>query len=669
MDFETYLTILVIGTILFSVVSVILFLKKLRLYKNNNLKFRPRLRYFYHPLFLSLYFIITFAIGGFYLSYLSTTPRITNTYPQTESILDSYDKPIEINFNMPVNSESLNPNLNPIIEGQWIWEPFLGIQNLTKRGYFYPNESLFPKERIVLYITGIEKFGVQDRSHEGGIVFDSANLPEIVSVIPENKSKHIEVNQEIFLEFDKPTEGNSEITFEFKPEIDFTVNEIDPKTIKLTPTKNFLQSTDYTLHVFSTPIRSNLQDGSEVERDNIIEIHRLKFQTVKEPLIKSISPKGSGVKVDEEIRFRFESEIDPQSIEDNILISPNINGEFVWLDKRTLSLKNTSTLEKATKYTISINPGIKGLEGGISDKTFIHEFETIGKIKIIETSPLDGSVRVNTKSQVSVKFDQEVDKESAQSKFSITPSVPGSFSWDNNTLIFSPSNLNFSTTYSINIAAGVKSIFGIDSDQAFSFSFNTRGQEVIISMPWYPQPQSPVSFTCNIVSAQMALAWKGYATSASGLISEIGYNSNRVNGQWTGNPYKEFVGCSDGFCGYGVYWTALQKLFINRGIQTEIRTGFNVNDLARSIENGRPVIIWRYNGTSANGDSDWVASDGTYIDAISGQHGGVVTGYRGTIDNPTAFYVNDPWFGLIWMNRDTFDYYWSRLNRPALIIY
>jgi len=186
-------------------------------------------------------------------------------------------------------------------------------------------------------------------------------------------------------------------------------------------------------------------------------------------------------------------------------------------------------------------------------------------------------------------------------------------------------------------------------------------------MPLYYQPQYPVSFSCNIYAAKMALAWKGYNTDISGLISEIGSDARQDSyGRWIGNPYVNFIGNGDGSWGYGTYWTALQKVFNNRGIATEVRTKWNLNELARSIENGHPVIIWRYNGTSQDRNLEW-GSPGVY--AINGQHGGVVTGFRGTIDNPTHFYLNDPWFGLIWMDRYTFDYYWSRLNRSALIIY
>src|SRR5690606_33201843 len=125
---------------------------------------------------------------------------------------------------------------------------------------------------------------------------------------------------------------------------------------------------------------------------------------------------------------------------------------------------------------------------------------------------------------------------------------------------------------------------------------------------------------------------KGHYPTVSGLISEIGYNTNQSNGQWTGNPYKEFVGNSDGSWGYGVYWDPIMRILSSRGVQSDLHQNWNISAMAREVAAGRPVIIWRYNGESADYDKDWVAADGTYVDAINGQHGGVITGFRGNVN-------------------------------------
>lgn len=667
-DFDIFLLVAFAAFVLLITFDLFFIIRNIHRYRKAKERFRFHFRYLWHYSFLTNYlFIILLLVFG-YLFYFKTDPKIISSVPETEMVWESYDDPIQINFNVPVDRNRLIVNMNPLLKGRWEWQPYLGVSRFTKTGKFYPEETLFPNERIVIYLTGIARVGVSE-SHEGGIVLQSVSLPEVQSTMPFHRTKNTNVDQEIKLLFNKEIDNLAEVSFKITPEIEFEVVNDSPTLFSIKPTADLEQSTEYVLTVQRTPKRINLATKEVIEKDNPQTVHRLEFTTVKEPFIKSISPKGSGIKPDAQIRFRFETEMEQETTEQNISYSPAINGTYTWQDGRTLVYVPTEPLQKETKYTITIAPGLKSIYGGVSDKSITQEFETIGKIKITENSPANGQIKVGISSDISVTFDQEVNHDSAQQKFSISPNAAGSFRWEGNKMIYDVASLSYATNYTVTLAAGIESLYGINSDQPYSFGFSTRGQEVIISMPWYPQPQSPVSFTCNIVSAQMALAWKGYNTSPAGLIGELGYDTGYADGHWTGNPYQRFVGCSDGYCGYGVYWTALKRLFDNRGIHTEIKTGSNIVDLARSIENGQPVIIWRYNGTSSNGDWDWTASDGTYIDGIRGQHGGVVTGYRGTVENPTAFYINDPWFGLIWMNVSTFDYYWSRLNRSSLVIY
>lgn len=665
--FDIFVFAVIVASGLLLAFDIIFLYVHIKRYRKTKTRFRLRLRYLWHYSLLINYAFVAFLIAGIYLLYIKVEPKIISSFPATEGFWEDYNEPIIINFNIPVDRYKLVTNMSPLMKGRWEYKPYLGISRLTEEVRFYPEESLFPEQRIVIYLTGISHIRMNE-SHEGGIVLQSANLPEVESTLPYNRTNQLEVNQEIKIMFDKPIEDTTEISFKMSPETEFEVENLTPLLYQIVPKRELQQSTNYVITVTRTPKRINLNTNEIVETDNPELIHRLEFTTVKEPFIKSISPKGSGIKADSNIRFRFETEMDPTSTESLISYTPEIIGTYSWQDKRTLLYTPDAPLTKGTKYTISIAPGLKSSFGGTSEKTINQEFETIGAVRISEAKPANGLIKVNIASDISVTFDQEVDHASAESKFSISPNVAGSFKWEGNRMIYDVGNLGFGIKYSVTLAEGIKSIYGIDSQSPYTFSFTTRGQEVVISMPWYAQPQSPVSFTCNIVSAQMALAWKGFNTSASSLINEIGYNTSYNGTNWTGNPYKEFVGCSDGYCGYGVYWTALQKVFTNRGIKTEVKTGSNVIELAKSIENGHPVIIWRYNGTSTDMDIDWVASDGTYVDAIRGQHGGVVTGYKGTVENPTAFYINDPWFGLVWMDRNTFDYYWSRLNRSSLVI-
>lgn len=618
-------------------------------------------------LFTIILFIIPMAlvIGV----YISNTPNIQSSTPNTEGILKNYSEPVTVVFNVPVDSSRLTENVTPDIKGEWTWQPYFGISRLTRVGHFYPKETLFEGKRIVIYITGIGRIGFFNEGHEGGFVFDSAKLPEIVKVNPEHKSLDVAEDEEILLEFDKPLENLVHIKYKFSPEVEFNTETISDTTFKITPKDRWKLSTSYTLTVERQDNRVDLETNQVLENENPVVIHKYEFDTMKEPLISHFAPIGKDIKVNSEIKMLFYIDMDRGSVEDNFNISPQIEGSFKWVSDKALVYSPTSELPRGTAFTVVLNKDIKSRDGVIAGKDLTYNFETIGKVNITNHTPFNNEVKVSENTPIKITFNQEVDRASAESNFSITPSIAGSFIWEeNNTLTFVPSSkLLYDTRYYIAINPPVKSLYGLDSSDRFEFSFVTRRNEVIISMPLYYQPQYPVSFSCNIYASMMALAWKGYSTNASGLISEMGYDSSQDSqGRWLANPNQVYVGNSDGSWGYGAYWYAVQKLYSNRGIQTQVHEYWNVSALAKSIEAGRPVQIWRYNGTSQDRNIEW-GTPGVY--AINGQHGGVVTGFRGSSDNPTAFYINDPWFGLIWMDVGIFDYYWSRLNRVGLVIF
>jgi hypothetical protein len=91
---------------------------------------------------------------------------------------------------------------------------------------------------------------------------------------------------------------------------------------------------------------------------------------------------------------------------------------------------------------------------------------------IIAHSPKGTSVSVGT--QISVTFSKAMNQFSAQSAFSISPSVPGTFSWNGNQMVFTPSlNLAYLTTYTITIGTGAKDLAGNLLKSPYSWSFTT----------------------------------------------------------------------------------------------------------------------------------------------------------------------------------------------------
>jgi len=91
---------------------------------------------------------------------------------------------------------------------------------------------------------------------------------------------------------------------------------------------------------------------------------------------------------------------------------------------------------------------------------------------VVDHTPIGTDVPVTT--IMTVTFSEAMDKTSVQKAFSISPSVPGSFSWSDNTLIFTPSSdLAYGTTYSVTIGTGSMDLASNHLQLPYNWQFST----------------------------------------------------------------------------------------------------------------------------------------------------------------------------------------------------
>jgi hypothetical protein len=93
---------------------------------------------------------------------------------------------------------------------------------------------------------------------------------------------------------------------------------------------------------------------------------------------------------------------------------------------------------------------------------------------ITSTSPANGATGVSVTTTISVTFSMDMDHASVESVFSITPTVSGAFSWNGNTLTFTPSAaLNPGILYTVTISSSASSSGGATLGSNYVFSFTT----------------------------------------------------------------------------------------------------------------------------------------------------------------------------------------------------
>lgn len=189
---------------------------------------------------------------------------------------------------------------------------------------------------------------------------------------------------------------------------------------------------------------------------------------------------------------------------------------------------------------------------------------------------------------------------------------------------------------------------------------------VKLAVPFHRQEHS---LSCEAAALFSALRARGVAVTESDLIAAVGFDPTpKRSGVW-GDPQRSFVGSIDGrspSTGYGVYWAPIARA-ANRYRRAESASNQTLAWLAGQIADGNPVVVWGY--IAGGGPLRWRTPDGATVDAVYGEHARVAYGFSGSADRPTGFFLMDPTYGPIYMDRATFDRNWSSLNRGAVVVY
>jgi hypothetical protein len=157
---------------------------------------------------------------------------------------------------------------------------------------------------------------------------------------------------------------------------------------------------------------------------------------------------------------------------------PPIEGQGEWLNTSIYVFTPSEPLAGGTTYTARVQAGLSDTTGGVLPEDYVWQFTTFPP-EVVWVTPREDQELVPIDTTVTVQFNQSVDSTSAVSAFQLTSSdgqdVPGQFERSGDTLIFSPTQqLDFGTTYTARVAAGVKSVSGGEGmRQDFGWQFTS----------------------------------------------------------------------------------------------------------------------------------------------------------------------------------------------------
>ncbi|MCA9390537.1 Ig-like domain-containing protein, partial [candidate division WWE3 bacterium] len=351
-------------------------------------------------------------------STLHQRPYVVQSYPPENSRFVTAAPKITIDFTLPVDRDNIQFHLSPEIDGTWEWEGKIFGLPLYDRVTFYPKESFLPNSQIVVYLVGLKPPWYSEKSHELALEYSAPRVPKIIDTSPQKNAVDVPVNEPLTIEYDSPIGTFVDTKLEITPEAKIAkIDQVENKQIVYFE-KNLRQDQKYTVKVYQTERSYNVLTNDDLERGETKLLKTFQFTTVTTPLIDTYEPKGDSVKADASVHVAFDQEMNRASVETSFSIEPNVPGSIEWDDDKNLRYIFSEPLQKETTYNIVFKSGFESLSGGITDEDITLTFTTIGKVAVESSHPISSSTGIDiTNPNITIVFNQPVDKDSAQSHF------------------------------------------------------------------------------------------------------------------------------------------------------------------------------------------------------------------------------------------------------------
>jgi hypothetical protein len=197
---------------------------------------------------------------------------------------------------------------------------------------------------------------------------------------------------------------------------------------------------------------------------------------VSAPSVISYTPGGSSVSIDSSVTVGFSEAMNQSSVQSAFSISPSVAGNFSW-SGNTLTFDPSSSLQFNTIYTVTVAAAAKDAGGTAMADAYSWQFTTVASTNALPTvlTRTPTGTAVSLDSSIAIGFSEAMSQSSAQSAFSISPSVAGSFSWSGNTLTFDPtSSLQYNTVYTVTVTTAAKDSDGAGMAAKYTWQFTTE---------------------------------------------------------------------------------------------------------------------------------------------------------------------------------------------------
>lgn len=576
------------------------------------------------------------------------------------------NEPLTVSFSFPVNRRLLDISITPEIEGSWQWDSAI-FGHMSRQATFIPETVWAPDQTYTVTLQELGPFLAERPTQTVALQAETMPLPTIVSSSIAEGARDVPTTSEIALALDQPIVESVDFSFRLEPAAAITVQEDTTNNqYVIRPEQPLAIGQSYKLiaerEIVFRPESSGTVAGRSA-REKIFE----RFFTIKTPPnVTSFAPSGESVNpATKEIEVVFSRPMDRASVERIVRVEPAVSGQWTWLNDTALRYQLTQSLSLDTPYAVIFGEGGKDQAGDVFAPVSMG-FQTAGTLRLVTATPNRQS-GVGRATPLRLTFDQVPDERSVRERFSVSPATDLQFSLSGRTIVVSPTGgWALNTTYTATLQPGAVGQYGRPLKSEVVVRFTTEEKVVILPIAWDRQDRA---LSCEAAALKMALAGKGVRVSEDDIMARIGYDPTpRTNGGW-GDPDVAFVGDINGSqntTGYGVHWGPIARA-ASAWRPVKAVSGLSLSDAARELEAGNPIVIWGVMGASYY--DPWVTPGGRTIAAWKGEHARTLIGFRGSVENPTSFIINDPIAGRVSWSAAKLRSNWATFSNSGVIVY
>lgn len=372
--------------------------------------------------------------------------------PQAALSSQPYYQPVTITFNRPVRN-TLRYAWSQPIKGTWHEKGSFGmVTGLV----FTPEKTLPPSAFLELDLDGLEPVVdfSSDTKKQQVIYIRVQPAPTLKSITPANGATNVLADTVIQAAFSSPNHKFRNLVLQGDlPLASIHPTSHDDVTFDWKLSGPLLQGRLYT---------AKLLDRAQPEGKQ--ELAAYNFTTVAEPHVTALH---TGLLYS---GHTLDLVFDTDMIQSEKAVQFDIAGKGSWQDARHYRYVPTDFTQGKT-WGYRVLAGAKSTLGGMFAASQEFTVSTPGPVQIIYAVPAGN--RVGTAMRVAVTFDRPVNHASAEAAFSISPAVEGTFSWSNDTLVFTHSGLQPATRYTVTIGAGVRPIYYGVPSTGYNMTFTT----------------------------------------------------------------------------------------------------------------------------------------------------------------------------------------------------